>query len=80
MAGIQGSVDLNAFGNKAGFVGRVEGSIRDVWMSLGGVGGVLGAPAGDMRYLEANGGGWSQVFEYGEVYVKKGGAASVSMQ
>ncbi|WP_428830297.1 glycoside hydrolase family 25 protein [Bifidobacterium pullorum] len=80
VAGIQGSVDLNAFGNKAGFVGRVEGSIRDVWMSLGGVGGVLGAPAGDMRYLEANGGGWSQVFEYGEVYVKKGGAASVSMQ
>ena len=66
------------WGKASGFIGEVQGSIRDKWSSLRGLSGVLGAPVSDMSYSSANGGGWLQDFEGGSVYVKRNGPTKVT--
>lgn len=60
--------------NETGAVLPVVGSINSAWLSSGGVNSGLRAPQAPERYVPENGGGWTQAFLGGTIYVKAGGA------
>jgi len=62
--------------NQTGRVLPVTGTIAWVWKTGGGVNGSLRAPESGERYIAENGGGWTQNFLGGRVFVKAGGSVT----
>jgi uncharacterized protein with LGFP repeats len=54
-------------------VGRVVGAINATWLAGGGVDNPLAAPEEAETYVSAGGGGWTQSFLRGKVFVKAAG-------
>lgn len=62
--------------NQTGAIHPVVGSIEVLWRANGGVASALRAPESAERYVPDNGGGWTQKFLGGTVFIKAGGSST----
>ena len=62
-----------AWEKSSSLVRDVSGAIAQLWLTAGGVNSWHGAPIAAMVATADNGGGWTQRFRNGQVYVKAGG-------